>query len=184
MTLIKNLGRHSLPPLRRILSRDSKFQGQDREIEKWSSRMFWNYSEGATRWDYWAKSITTIGSRLAHRSSQGRQVVENFCTKFTRGCKQKYGEINCYRTFQTILFTRYLGCNLRWHCRATTVQCFSKLMWCTCLWRHDACAHVVWCLWCVLAWLEYPQNELVIKRTITGWEGVCVASRNSHNQDT
>jgi hypothetical protein len=76
-----------------------------------------------------------------------------------------------------ILLTRCLVCNLRWHGRATTVQCFSKVMWCTCLWRHHAYAHVVWCLWCMLAWLGYPQNELVIERTITGWEGVCVASR-------
>jgi hypothetical protein len=37
--------------------------------------------------------------------------------------------------------------------------------------------HVVWCLWCMLAWLGYPQNEVVVERTITGWEGVCVASR-------
>jgi hypothetical protein len=28
MTVIKNLGRHSLPPLRRISSRDSKLQGE------------------------------------------------------------------------------------------------------------------------------------------------------------
>jgi hypothetical protein len=32
MTLIKNLGRHSLPPLRRISSRDSKLQ---EEVGKW-----------------------------------------------------------------------------------------------------------------------------------------------------
>jgi hypothetical protein len=32
MTLIKNLGRHSLPPLRRISSRDSKLQ---LEVGKW-----------------------------------------------------------------------------------------------------------------------------------------------------
>jgi hypothetical protein len=50
-------------------------------------------------------------------------------------------------------------------------------MWCTCLWRHDACAHVVWCLWSTLARLGYPPNELVVERTITGWEEVCVASR-------
>jgi hypothetical protein len=61
--------------------------------------------------------------------------------------------------------------------RATTVQCFSTLVWCTCLWRHDAYAHVVWCLWCMLAQLGYPPNELVVERKITGWEGVCVASR-------
>jgi hypothetical protein len=30
MTVIKNLGRHSLPPLRRISSRDSKLQGEVR----------------------------------------------------------------------------------------------------------------------------------------------------------
>jgi hypothetical protein len=35
MTVIKNLGRHSLPPLRRISSRDSKFQ---EEVGKW----FWD----------------------------------------------------------------------------------------------------------------------------------------------
>jgi hypothetical protein len=29
----------------------------------------------------------------------------------------------------------------------------------------------------MLARLGYPQNELVIERTITGWEGVCVVSR-------
>jgi hypothetical protein len=57
------------------------------------------------------------------------------------------------------------------------VQCFSTLVWYTCLWRHDAYSHVVWCLWCMLACLGYPQNELVIGRTITGWEGVFVASR-------
>jgi hypothetical protein len=34
MTLIKNLGRHSLPPLRKILSRDSKLQ---EEVGKWFS---------------------------------------------------------------------------------------------------------------------------------------------------
>jgi hypothetical protein len=56
MAVIKNLGCHSLPPLRRISSRDSKFQGQDREIEKWSSRIFWNYSEGVTRWAYGARA--------------------------------------------------------------------------------------------------------------------------------
>jgi hypothetical protein len=50
-------------------------------------------------------------------------------------------------------------------------------MWCTCLWRHDAHAHVVWCLWCMLARLGDAPNELVIERAITGWEGVCVASR-------
>jgi hypothetical protein len=54
---------------------------------------------------------------------------------------------------------------------------FQKVVWCTCLWRHDAYAQVVWCLWCMLAWLGYPQNELVIEKTITGWEGVCVVSR-------
>jgi hypothetical protein len=56
MTVIKNLGRHNLPPLRRISSRDSKFQVQDREIEKWSSRISWNYSGEATRWDYGARA--------------------------------------------------------------------------------------------------------------------------------
>jgi hypothetical protein len=35
MTVIKNLGRHSLPPLRRISSRDSKLQ---EEVGKW----FWD----------------------------------------------------------------------------------------------------------------------------------------------
>jgi hypothetical protein len=47
MSLIKNLGHHSLPPLRRILSRDSKFQGQDRETGMWSSMIFGNYPKGA-----------------------------------------------------------------------------------------------------------------------------------------
>jgi hypothetical protein len=60
---------------------------------------------------------------------------------------------------------------------ATTVQCFSTLVWCTCLWRHDAYANVVWCLWCMLARLGYPPNELVIEVAIVGWEGVCMASR-------
>jgi hypothetical protein len=50
-------------------------------------------------------------------------------------------------------------------------------MWCTCLWRHDAYARAVWCLWCMSAWLSYPQNEIAIESTITSWEGVCVASR-------
>jgi hypothetical protein len=75
------------------------------------------------------------------------------------------------------LLTCHLGCNLRWHCRATTVQCFSKCdvmhmfmeTRCICSCRR--------CLWCMLAWLGYPQNELAIEKTITGWEGVCVASR-------
>jgi hypothetical protein len=60
--------------------------------------------------------------------------------------------------------------------RATMVQCFSTLVWCTYLWRHDAYAYVVWCLWCMLERLGYPQNELVIGLTITSWEGVCVVS--------
>jgi hypothetical protein len=77
MTVIKNLGHHSLPPLRRISSRDSKFQGQDRETRKWSSQIFWNYSEGATRWGYWSESITTIGPRLAHKSNQRWQIMES-----------------------------------------------------------------------------------------------------------
>jgi hypothetical protein len=69
---------------------------------------------------------------------------------------------------------------------AVPLRCnaFQKVMWCTCLWRHDAYAQVVWCLWCMLAWLDYPRNDLVIEKTIAGWEGVCVASRDSHNQDT
>jgi hypothetical protein len=32
MTVIKNLGRHSLPPLRRISSRDSKLQEESGEV--------------------------------------------------------------------------------------------------------------------------------------------------------
>jgi hypothetical protein len=32
-------------------------------------------------------------------------------------------------------------------------------------------------LWCMPAWLGYPQNEIAIERTITSWEGVCMASR-------
>jgi hypothetical protein len=69
---------------------------------------------------------------------------------------------------------------------AVPLRCnaFQKVMWCAGLWRHDAYARVVWCLWCMLAWLGYPRNELVVEKTITGWEGVCVASRDSHNQDT
>jgi hypothetical protein len=61
-------------------------------------------------------------------------------------------------------------------CHYCAIFFFQQVVWCTCLWRHDAYAHVVWCLWCMLAWLGYPQNELVIEKTITGWEGVCVAS--------
>jgi hypothetical protein len=59
---------------------------------------------------------------------------------------------------------------------AVPLRCnaFQKVMWCTWLWRHDAYAQVLWCLWCMLTWLSYPPNELVIGRTITGWEGVCV----------
>jgi hypothetical protein len=89
----------------------------------------------------------------------------------------KYGKINRYRIFRTILLTCHLGCNLRWHCRATTVQCFLKsdvmhmFMETRCI---CSCSR---CLWCMLAWLCYPPNELVIERTITRWEGVCVASR-------
>jgi hypothetical protein len=126
MTLIKNLRRHSLPPLRRILSRDSKFQGQDREIKKWSSRVLWNYSEGATRWDYRAISITTLGSRLARKSSQRQQVTDRFALSLLADASEKYGEINWFRIFRTILLTRYLVCNLMWHGRATMMQCFSK----------------------------------------------------------
>jgi hypothetical protein len=59
------------------------------EIGKWSSKTFGNYSEGVTRWGYWTTSIATIGSRLARKSSRGRQVMESFCTKFTCGCKRK-----------------------------------------------------------------------------------------------
>jgi hypothetical protein len=62
---------------------------------------------------------------------------------------------------------------------AVPLRCnaFQKVMWCTCLWRHNAYAQVVWCLWCMLAGLGYPQNEIAIGRTITSWVGVCVASR-------
>jgi hypothetical protein len=73
-----------------------------------------------------------------------------------------------------ILLTRYLVCNLMWHGRATSMQCFSKsdvmhmFMETRCI---CSCSR---CLWCMLAWLSYPPNELVIGRTITGWEGVCV----------
>jgi hypothetical protein len=52
--------------------------------------------------------------------------MESFCTKFTCGCKRKVWSINWYRTFRTILLTRYLVCHLMWHGRATTMQCFSK----------------------------------------------------------
>jgi hypothetical protein len=75
-----------------------------------------------------------------------------------------------------ILLTCYLVCNLRWHCHATMVQCFSTLAWYTCLWIHDAHAHVVWCWRCMLARPGYPPNELVIEVAIVGW-GVCMASR-------
>jgi hypothetical protein len=86
----------------------------------------------------------------------------------------KYGRINGCWIFRTILLTCYLVCDLRWHCRATTMQCFSKSdvmhmfmeTWCICSRSR--------CLWCMLAWLGYPPNELAIERTITGWEGVCV----------
>jgi hypothetical protein len=57
------------------------------------------------------------------------------------------------------------------------VRWFWKFVWCTCLWKHDAHVHVVWCSWCMLVRLGHPQNELVTGGTITGWEGVCVASR-------
>jgi hypothetical protein len=52
----KKPGASQPTPLRRISSRDSKFQGQDRYLEKWSSQILWNYSEGATRWDYGARA--------------------------------------------------------------------------------------------------------------------------------
>jgi hypothetical protein len=45
---------------------------------------------------------------------------------------------------------------------------------CTCSWRHDAHAHAVWCLWCKLVQLSYPQNEIVIARAITGRERISV----------
>jgi hypothetical protein len=44
MTVIKNLGRHSLPPLRRISSRDSKLQGEvinDSGIEVLPMKFSW-----------------------------------------------------------------------------------------------------------------------------------------------
>jgi hypothetical protein len=56
------------------------------------------------------------------------------------------------------------------------VQWLKKLMRCTCLWGHDAHAHAVWCLWCKLVQLGYPHVDLVIARSITGRERICVAS--------
>jgi hypothetical protein len=49
-------------------------------------------------------------------------------------------------------------------------KCNTFQSWCSAY----ACA--VRCSWCTLEWLGYPQNELVIEKTITCWEGVCVAS--------
>jgi hypothetical protein len=57
------------------------------------------------------------------------------------------------------------------------VQWFWNLVWCTCLWRHDAPAHAVWCSWCTLLRLGYPHDELVIAREITDRERIWVASR-------
>jgi hypothetical protein len=58
------------------------------------------------------------------------------------------------------------------------MQWFQNSVWCTCLWRHDAHAHAIWCSWCMLAWLGYPQNELVIARAINELKrSVCVVSR-------
>jgi hypothetical protein len=74
----------------------------------------------------WGKSITTIGSRLAHRSSQGRQVMKAFAWSLLADARGKYGKITWYRIFRTILLTRYFVCNLMWHGRATTMQCSSK----------------------------------------------------------
>jgi hypothetical protein len=51
-----------------------------------------------------------------------------------------------------------------------TLRCNNFKSW------GDAHAHVVWHSWCRLAWLKYPQNELVIERAITGRERVCVAN--------
>jgi hypothetical protein len=176
MTVIKNLGRHSLPPLRRISSRDSKFQGQ---IEKKGSGPLG--SSGITLREQhdgiMGKSIPPIGSRLARKSSQRRQVMGSFCTEFTWDASRKYGEINWYRIFWTILLTRYLVCNLMWHGCATTMQCFSKSDVMHMFTKTRCTYSCSRCLWCMLAWLGYPQNEIAIERTITSWEGVCVASR-------
>jgi hypothetical protein len=90
------------------------------------------------------KSIITNGSRLAHRSSLGRQLTETFALILLEDAMRRYGEINWSRIFRTILLTCYLGCYLRWRC-FVSLRCnaFRKLMWCTCLWRHDAHALVV-----------------------------------------
>jgi hypothetical protein len=74
----------------------------------------------------WGKSITTFGSRLAHRSSQERQVTESFGTKFTCGCKQKVWRDELVWDLANDLGQCYLVCNLMWHGRATAMQCFSK----------------------------------------------------------
>jgi hypothetical protein len=73
-----------------------------------------------------------------------------------------------------ILLRRYWGCNLRWHCRASMVQCFSKTDVMHMFMETRCICSCSRCLWCMLAGLGHPQNELVIERTITGWEGVCV----------
>jgi hypothetical protein len=81
--------------------------------------------------------------------------------------------------FRTILLTPLLNF-VNWSCRQLIIlRCniFSKLMRCTCLWRHYAHAHAVWCSWCTLEWLGYPYDELVIVRAIKGREGIWVASR-------
>jgi hypothetical protein len=73
------------------------------------------------------------------------------------------------------LFNLWLWASLTHYIK---MQRFQNSVWCTCLWRHDAHAHAIWCSWCMLAWLSYPQNELVIVRAINELKrSVCVVSR-------
>jgi hypothetical protein len=80
---------------------------------------------------------------------------------------------------QTILLPPLLNfAKLRcWRLISLKCNDFKKLMRCTCLRRHDAHVHAVWCLWCKLVQLGYPYDELMVARAITVREGIWVVSR-------
>jgi ribosomal protein S27E len=65
-------------------------------------------------------------------------------------------------------FTYFLNLSC-WHLIILRCNNFQRIF--------DAHARAVWCSWCMLEWLSYPYDELVIARAIIDRERICVASR-------
>jgi hypothetical protein len=120
MILIKNLGHHSLPPLNRIWSRDSKIQGRSRGgwFSKISELPWGGIRDVIVSWRVWPSSIQGRSIRVV----QGDKSWGAFAGSLLAGATRKYDEINWYRDIRTILLTCYLTCEFGW-CWLVTLQC-------------------------------------------------------------